>query len=92
MPSNSRLMLTDWLAVTRWTFEGFEGKYLTSDSKAKPEIWESKAEFDKLMGDLADHAEKLKVAAASGNLNDIKPVFNATADNCGSCHKKFKNK
>ena len=78
--------------VTGWAYEGFEGKHLTSYSKAKPEIWQNKAEFDQLMVDLADHAAKLKIAAASGNMNEIKPVFKATADNCGSCHRKFKNK
>ncbi|WP_281645661.1 cytochrome c [Parendozoicomonas sp. Alg238-R29] len=78
--------------VTQWSGEGFEKKHLTSDSKAKPEIWEDKAEFDKLMKELADHAGKLKIAAASGNMKDSVPAFKAMADNCGSCHKKFKNK
>ncbi len=78
--------------VTRWAHEGFEGRHLTSDSKAKPEIWENKVEFDKLMVDLGDRAQKLKLAAASGNLKDSIPAFKAMGDNCGSCHKKFKNK
>ncbi len=78
--------------VTRWAHEGFAGRHLTSDSKAKPEIWENKAEFDKLMNDLGDHADQLKLAAASGNLKDSIPAFKAMGDNCGSCHKKFKHK
>ena len=80
-------------AVTRWAGTGFESsKYMDSSSKAKPEIWENKAEFDRLMVDLGDHAEKLKLAAASGNMKDSIPVFKAMGDNCGACHKKFKNK
>ncbi|MCL6270356.1 cytochrome c [Sansalvadorimonas sp. 2012CJ34-2] len=78
--------------VTRWAYEGFKGKHLTSDSKAKPEIWENKAEFNKLMDDLAKKSETLKIAAASGNLSDIKPAFKDAADSCSACHKKFKNK
>ena len=79
-------------AVSRWAYEGFESKHLTSDTKAKPEIWEKKAEFDKLMNDLVEQADKLKVAAASGHLKDALPAFKAVGDNCGACHKKFKNK
>ena len=94
-PYDAKLFQTDadrLAAVTRWAYEGFAGKHLTSDSKAKPEIWENKAEFDKLMGELGDHADKLKLAAASGKLEDSIPAFKAMADNCGACHKKFKNK
>ncbi len=78
--------------VTQWAGEGFEGNHLTDDSKAKPEIWKNKAEFDKLMADLAEKAGKLKMAAASGNMKDSIPAFKAMGDNCGACHKKFKNK
>ena len=81
------------LAVaTQWSGEGFEGKHLTSASKSKSEIWENKAEFDSLMKDLADLAGKLQVASSSGNMKDSVPAFKAMADNCGACHKKFKNK
>ncbi|WP_196221557.1 c-type cytochrome [Sansalvadorimonas verongulae] len=78
--------------VTQWSGEGFEGKHLTSDSKAKPEIWENKAEFDKLMKAFSEKAGKLKIASASGVMKDSIPAFKEVADSCGSCHKKFKNK
>ena len=78
--------------VTQWSGEGFEGKHLTSDSKSKPEIWDDKADFDKLMKEFSEKASKLKMASASGVMKDSIPAFKEVADSCGSCHKKNKFK
>ncbi len=61
-----------------------------ANTKAKPEIWDNKAEFDKLMKDFGDKTAALAVASKSGNLDTIKPVFGAAAQTCKACHDKFK--
>ena len=65
---------------------------MNADSKAKPEVWKNQAEFNSMMAAFADDAAKLKVAAAGGDLKSSLPAFKAVAENCSSCHKKFKNK
>ena len=59
-------------------------------SKAKPEIWQDRADFDKLMKDLGDKTAALAVAAKSGSLDTIKPAFEAAAGACKACHDKYK--
>jgi cytochrome c556 len=60
-------------------------------TEAKPEIWQKQAEFKKLLADTQDKLGALAKAAASGNLETIKPVYSAAADSCKACHKQFKN-
>jgi cytochrome c556 len=60
-------------------------------TEAKPEIWQQQPEFRKLLGDTQDKLGALSKAAASGNLETIKPVFAAAAESCKTCHKKYKN-
>ncbi|CAM3754483.1 c-type cytochrome [Parendozoicomonas haliclonae] len=79
--------------LAQWSATGFESStYMNSDSKAKPAIWEDKADFDKKMAEFAEAAAKLQVAAAGGDLKASIPAFKAVADTCGSCHKPYKFK
>ncbi len=61
-------------------------------TKAKPEIWTNRAEFDKLMKDLLDKTQNLATVAKSGDQAKIKAAFGSAADTCKACHDKFKNK
>ena len=63
----------------------------TGDTKAKPEIWANKAEFDKLMKDLQDKTAALSTTAASAtSVDGVKAAFGAAAGACKACHDKFK--
>lgn len=61
-----------------------------ANSKAKPEIWQNKADFDKLMADLGSRTAALAEAAKSGNLDTIRPAFAAAAAACKACHDKYR--
>ena len=61
-------------------------------NKALPEIWTEQAKFK-------DHAEKLEAetvklaaAAKTGNLDNLKTAFGATAGTCKACHDSFRAK
>jgi cytochrome c556 len=60
------------------------------NTKAKPEIWTDSAKFkehsDKLVADTA----KLAAAAKTGNLDNLKTAFGATAGSCKACHDAFR--
>lgn len=59
-------------------------------TKAKPEIWTNRAEFDKLMKDMVDKTQALAKAAKGGNQDAIKAAFGAAGQTCKACHDKFK--
>ncbi len=62
------------------------------ESKAKPEIWTSKAKFDDYARKMETEMVKLAVAAKSGNLDGIKAAVNATGGACKACHDDFRAK
>ena len=66
----------------------------TGDTKAKPEIWTNKAEFDKLVKDFTDHTAALAAQLKKDNksADDFKKVATAVAGDCRTCHDKFRAK
>ncbi|WP_260294211.1 c-type cytochrome [Sedimenticola hydrogenitrophicus] len=71
--------------------EGFpEGSIEESD--AKPEIWDNWDEFLSNYRNLQDEADKLQQVAATGDEKAMLAQFKKTAETCGGCHKKFRQK
>jgi len=69
-----------------------ESKGKVKGSRAKKDIWENKAEFDKVMKGFTDSTAALAKASKSGDMAAIKPVFANVADSCKTCHKKYRAK
>jgi cytochrome c556 len=68
-----------------------EGTDLEGKTKAKPEIWTHRADFDKKMEALATEAAKLPAVASADN-EEFKKQVSATGKACKSCHDDFKAK
>jgi cytochrome c556 len=68
-----------------------EGTDLEGKTKAKPEVWTHRADFDKKMEALGTEAAKLP-AVASADSEDFKKQVSATGKACKSCHDDFKAK
>jgi cytochrome c556 len=64
------------------------------DTKAKPNIWTNRAEFDKKLKDFQDHAATLAQVAAKETTNSeaFKAAAGAVGQDCKGCHEKFKAK
>lgn len=64
------------------------------DSKAKAGIWSDRAEFDERLKDFQEHTATLaKVARAETTASDgFKRAASAVAQDCKSCHDKFREK
>lgn len=62
----------------------------TANSKAKPELWQQQADFQKLMKDMQAKTAALATAAKGSDLEAIKPVFGAAGASCKACHDKYK--
>ncbi len=82
----------NFAALAKMSDDGFIDGSDMGDTKAKPEVWEKRAEFDAKMKKFQELADKLAVAAKSGDLGAIKPQFGAAAKTCKACHDDFKNK
>ena len=72
--------------------EAFPEDSQGEQSKAKPEIWANKADFDQLMQDFQTRAAKLTQATAGGQEADIKAAVKDVSGACGQCHDKYKAK
>jgi cytochrome c556 len=59
-------------------------------TRAKPEIWSGRADFDDRMQELSDKVAALVVAAKSGDLKQIQPAVDAVGLACKNCHDKYR--
>jgi len=64
----------------------------TEGGKAKPAIWKEMDKVQAGAADLQKAAAGLKAAAATGNLENIKKAFGATAQTCKACHDSYRDK
>lgn len=62
------------------------------DTKASPDIWKSKADFDKLNADALAAATKLEMAAKGGDMKMVAADFGALGGACKACHDKYRLK
>jgi cytochrome c556 len=64
---------------------------MTEKSKAKPEVWQKKAEFDAAAKNFGAEADKLKAAALTNNMDTVQAVAKDFGRNaCGTCHTPFR--
>lgn len=60
------------------------------DSKALPAIWQNRADFDRLPGNVMARLATLKQAAAAGDASAFAPALQATGASCGECHRPYR--
>lgn len=59
-------------------------------SKSKPEVWTNAAKFKEAADKFRAESAKLTAAAKTGNADQLKTAFGATAATCKGCHDTFK--
>lgn len=66
----------------------------SGDTKARPEIWTNRADFDKRVKDFQDHTAALvQVAQSEKSANDtFKTAAAAVGQDCKGCHENYKVK
>jgi cytochrome c556 len=68
-----------------------EGTEKGEKTKAKPEIWKNKKDFEDWGKQLQDDTTKAQ-AAAAGGLDSFKTAFAAVGKTCGGCHTDYRVK
>ena len=77
-------------ATTLNLSRGFPDGSQSGKTRAKPEIWDNKADFESKIDDLKVATSELKTAAASGDKEAIMEKFKATGGACKACHDDYK--
>src|SRR5688572_7769224 len=68
-----------------------EGSVNSATSRAKPEIWQKRSEFEGYAKKLHEQAEQLETTAKSGNADATgKLVADVGRATCGGCHTAFR--
>ncbi len=62
------------------------------DTKARPEIWTNRADFDAKAADMVVEADKLSTVAASGDKAGFAAQFKAMGGKCFACHQNYRYK
>ena len=62
------------------------GREAVPKTRAKPEIWTQRAEFEAAMTKLVAETDAIGAAARSGNLDAVKAQWLKVAEACGACH------
>jgi len=62
------------------------------DTKATSEVWKNKEGFKQVTDKFLTEVGKLKTAAGTGKLDDLKAAVNATAASCKACHDDYRAK
>ncbi|HSD74559.1 MAG TPA: cytochrome c [Steroidobacteraceae bacterium] len=71
--------------------EGYpEGSDRGAKTRARPEIWQNKAEFTELMHNMEEKTAALAVVAKDGDFEKSKAAFGEAASACKACHEKYR--
>ena len=69
-----------------------EGTDKVGETRAKPEIWTKRADFDEKMNKMIEETGKLPSAAASGDVAALRKAVQAADDACKACHDEYRTK
>jgi len=69
-----------------------EGTDKGRDTKAKPEIWQKRSDFDSKMDKMVSETGKLPQVARNGDLAALKAAVGETGKACKACHDEYRQK
>ena len=61
-------------------------------TKARPEVWTNKAQFDQAQGAFFGSTDALLTASRAKDLKRVTDAYSTVYDHCQSCHREFKKK
>ena len=82
----------DFVAMLSSVPKGYFGEGTDKDTKAKPEIWTHRADFDAKMDKMVTEAGKLPAVVRSGDMAAFKKQVGDVGAACKACHDDFRSK
>jgi len=71
---------------------GFFGEGTDKDTRAKPEIWKNRADFDAKMDKMTGEAAKLPAVVKAGDMDAFRKQVNDLGEACKTCHDEYRAK
>lgn len=83
----------DFVAMLAPVPKAFFGKGTEKgETKAKPEIWTKRDDFESKMNKMIEESSKLKLVANNGDLAALKKQVADTGSACKACHDDYRGK
>lgn len=82
----------DFVAMLSTVPRNYFGEGTDKDTKAKPEIWSHRADFDAKMDKMVGEAQKLPAVVRGGDLAAIKKQVGDLGSACKACHDEYRLK
>jgi cytochrome c556 len=82
----------DFVAMLSTVPKGYFGEGTDKDTKAKPEIWTNRADFDAKMDKMVSEAQKLPAVVRAGDMAAFKKQVADVGAACKACHDDFRAK
>jgi cytochrome c556 len=82
----------DFVAMLSTVPKSYFGEGTDKDTKAKPEIWSKRADFDAKMDKMVAEAGKLPAAVRGGDMGAFKKQVADTGAACKACHDEYRAK
>jgi cytochrome c556 len=82
----------DFVAMLATVPKGFFGEGTDKDTKAKPEIWQKRADFDAKMDKMVSEAQKLPGVVQGGDMAAFKKQVADVGAACKACHDEYRAK
>jgi len=72
--------------------KGFFGEGTDKDTRAKPEIWKNRPDFDARMDKMTNEAAKLPAVVRTGDMAAFKKQVHDLGEACKACHDEYRAK
>lgn len=82
----------DFVAMLAPVPKGFFGAGTDKDTKARPEIWKNRPDFDAKMEKMNAEAAKFPEVVKTGDVAALKKQVGATGAACKACHDDYRSK
>lgn len=82
----------DFVAMLSTVPKGYFGEGTDKDTKAKPEIWARRPDFDAKMDKMVTQAGKLPAVVRTGDMTAFKKQVDDVGAACKACHDDYRAK
>ena len=82
----------EFVALLATVPKGFFGEGTDKDTRAKPEIWKNRADFDSKMDKMAGEAAKLPAVVKAGDMGAFRKQVHEVGEACKACHDEYRAK
>jgi len=82
----------EFVALLATVPKGFFGEGTDKDTRAKPEIWKNRPDFDAKMDKMVSEAQKLPAVVRAGDMGAFKKQVHDVNEACKACHDEYRVK